>query len=94
LPIVNTSKTSLQVSTKPGQLQLDALGADDRLGETMEKIKNKLLDPNEPDPAKRAAGLFAWQLIAYEVFQSLQGDQDAAEVDPVWWTPADLFWRC
>lgn len=57
---------------------LDALGADDRLGETMEKIKNRLLDPNEPDPAARAAGLFAWQLIAYEVFQSLQGDQDAA----------------
>jgi hypothetical protein len=57
---------------------LDALGSDDRLGEAMEKIKNKLLDPNEPDPAKRAAGLFAWQMIAYAVFQSLQGDQDAA----------------
>lgn len=57
---------------------LDALGADDRLGETMEKIKRTLLDPNEPDPAKRAAGLFAWQLIAYQVFQALQGDQDAA----------------
>jgi len=57
---------------------LDALGADDRLGEAMEKIKNKLLDPNEPDPAKRAAGLFAWQLIAYAVFQELQKDQEAA----------------
>jgi hypothetical protein len=57
---------------------LNALGSDDRLGEAMEKIKNKLLDPNEPDPAKRAAGLFAWQMIAYAVFQSLQGDQDAA----------------
>ena len=57
---------------------LDALGADDRLGEAMEKIKNKLLDPNEPDPAKRAAGLFAWQLIAYAVFQKLQKDQEAA----------------
>jgi hypothetical protein len=57
---------------------LDDLGVDDRLGEAMEKIKNKLLDPNEPDPAKRAAGLFAWQMIAYAVFQSLQGDQDAA----------------
>jgi hypothetical protein len=57
---------------------LDALGSDDRLGETMEKVKNKLLDPNEPDPLKRAAGLFVWQLIAYEVFQALQGNQDAA----------------
>jgi len=57
---------------------LDALGSDDRLGETMEKVKNELLDPNEADPLKRAAGLFAWQLIAYKVFQAMQGDQDAA----------------
>lgn len=55
---------------------LEAFGADDRLGEALEAIKNKLLDPNEPDPLKRAAGLFAWQLIAYGVFQAMQGDQD------------------
>ncbi|MBC7988645.1 MAG: hypothetical protein H7Y19_03555 [Luteimonas sp.] len=53
---------------------LDQFDADDRLGEHMERIKNKLLDPDEPDPIKRAAGLFAWQLIAYKVFTSLQSD--------------------
>ena len=55
---------------------LDALGADDRLGEAMEKIKNKLLDPNEPDPAKRAAGLFAWQLIAYAALIAFEIEQE------------------
>lgn len=53
---------------------LEAFDADDRLGEHMETIKDELLDPDEPDPAKRAAGLFAWQLIAYGVFTELQGD--------------------
>jgi hypothetical protein len=57
---------------------LDALGADDRMGETMEKVKNKLLDPDEPDPIIRAANLFAWQMLAYKLFQALQGDYDAA----------------
>lgn len=42
---------------------LEAFDADDRFGEHMDKIKNELLDPNEPDPVKSAAGLFAWQLI-------------------------------
>ena len=55
---------------------LDAFDADDRFGEHMEGIKNSLLDPNEPDPLKRAAGLFAWQLIVYLGFQSQQGDRD------------------
>ena len=40
---------------------LDAMDGDDRFGEFMEVMKNKLLDPNETNPAKRAAGLFAWQ---------------------------------
>jgi hypothetical protein len=53
---------------------LEEFDSDDRLGEHMERIKNSLLDPNEPDPAKRAAGLLAWQLIAYMVFESMQGD--------------------
>jgi hypothetical protein len=54
---------------------IDEFADDDRLGEHMEKIKNRLLDPDEPDPATRAAGLFAWQVIAYLVFNELQGDQ-------------------
>ena len=39
-------------------------------------IKNELLDPNEPDPLKRAAGLFTWQLIVLPRFQSQQSDRD------------------
>jgi hypothetical protein len=53
---------------------LDALDSDDRLGEYMDKIRGSLLDPNEPDPARRAANLFVWQLIAYKIFESMQGD--------------------
>ena len=55
---------------------LEAFDADDRFGEHMEKIKNELLDPNEPDPQKRAAGLFAWQLIVLLAFRGQQGDRD------------------
>jgi hypothetical protein len=55
---------------------LDALDDDDRFGEHMEQVKNALLDPSETDPAKRAAGLFAWQLIAYLAFSDQQGDSE------------------
>ena len=55
---------------------LEELDADDRFGEFMEGIKNELLDPDEPDPIKRAAGLFIWQLIVYKAFESQQDDQD------------------
>lgn len=55
---------------------LDHFDDDTRLGEHMENIKNELLDPNEPDPLKRAAGLFTWQLIAYKAFESQQDDLD------------------
>ncbi|MFI8101267.1 hypothetical protein [Streptomyces sp. NPDC086023] len=53
---------------------LDAFDSDDRLGEHLDGIRNALLDPSESDPAKRAAGLFAWQLISYKVFAEMQGD--------------------
>ncbi len=53
---------------------LEHFNADDRLGEHMERIKNELLDPAESDPGRRAAGLFAWQLIAYKVFELMQSD--------------------
>jgi hypothetical protein len=55
---------------------LDHMDGDDRFGEFMESVKNKLLDPNDPDPLKRAAGLFVWQLIVYKAFESQQKDQD------------------
>lgn len=53
---------------------LEAFNHNDRLGEHLENLKNTLLDPNEQDPIKRAAGVFAWQLIAYKIFESMQGD--------------------
>jgi hypothetical protein len=53
---------------------IEAFADDDRLGEHMERIKNTLLDPNQPDPELRAAGLFAWQVIAYEIFSLMQDD--------------------
>ncbi len=55
---------------------LDHFDDDTRLGEHMENVKNELLDPDEPDPLKRAAGLFTWQLIAYKAFESQQDDLD------------------
>ena len=42
----------------------------------MEQVKNKLLDPDDPDPESRAAGLFAWQLIYYLAFQQQQSERD------------------
>jgi len=55
---------------------LDAINDDTRFGEVMEQAKNKLLDPDNPDAAERAAGLFAWQLIFYLAFQSQQSERD------------------
>lgn len=55
---------------------LDELDEDDRFGEFMEGVKNELLDPDEKDPLKRAAGLFIWQLIVYEAFKSQQKEHD------------------
>lgn len=53
---------------------IDAFEPDDRLGEHLERLKGELLDPTELDPVKRAAGLFAWQIIAYKIFEQMQGD--------------------
>jgi hypothetical protein len=55
---------------------IESFDGNDRLGHHMEKVKNALLDPDEPDPAKRAAGLVAWQLIARLIFEEMQGDLD------------------
>jgi len=55
---------------------LDALDKDDRFGEFMEHIKNELLDPDEPDPVKRAAGLFIWQMIVFQAFKDQQSEHD------------------
>jgi hypothetical protein len=55
---------------------LKHLHADDRFGEFMEGVKNKLLDPDEKDPLKRAAGLLVWQMIVFEAFKAQQDDHD------------------
>jgi len=55
---------------------LDEMDGDDRFGEFMEGVKNKLLDPDEKDPLKRAAGLFVWQLLVYKAFESEQKAHD------------------
>ncbi|MFF1561806.1 hypothetical protein [Streptomyces sp. NPDC058279] len=55
---------------------LDAFDDDTRLGEAMEDIKNKLLAPDDPNPLRRAAGVFTWQLIANKAFSSQQGNED------------------
>lgn len=62
LPIILAVIASLAATTGP------------RLGQAMEQVKNALLTRN--DPAEKAAGLFAWQMIAYQLFVSQQGDQD------------------
>ncbi|WP_127571984.1 hypothetical protein [Georgenia faecalis] len=54
---------------------LEEAGADDTLGEWMEKLKDTLLDP-DADPATRAAGLFVWQMISLEIFEMMQKDRD------------------
>jgi hypothetical protein len=55
---------------------LDAMDDDTRFGEVMEEVKNRLLDPTNPDPISRAAGLFTWQMIYYLAFESQQSDRD------------------
>lgn len=45
-----------------------------RLGQTMNDLKNMLLD--RTDPNERAAGLFVWQCIAYKIFESQQDNLD------------------
>lgn len=55
---------------------LDDWDDDHRLGEQMERVKNRLLNPDPPDPARVAAGVFVWQLIAYQVFQAEQAPRD------------------
>lgn len=51
-----------------------AAGGGHRFGQVMDDVREQLL--NRPDPAERAAGLFAWQLIVYKVFASQQSDLD------------------
>ena len=46
-----------------------------RLGQALNDIRNKLLNPSQ-SPAERAAGLFIWQMIATQLFSSEQGDLD------------------
>ena len=49
-------------------------GENHRLGETMNDVKDLLL--NRPDPAERAAGVFVWQLIGNKIFSGEQKNLD------------------
>jgi hypothetical protein len=51
---------------------------DDRtpLGAHINNLKNLLLDPPISDPHAKSAGLFAWQMIAYEIFESQQDNRE------------------
>jgi hypothetical protein len=45
-----------------------------RFGETLNELKDSLL--NRADPGERAAGIFAWQCIAFKIFEDQQKNQD------------------
>lgn len=47
---------------------------DDRLGEYLEEVKNTLLDRALPPPM-RVAGLFTWHMIALEIFELMQSEE-------------------
>jgi len=55
---------------------LEQFDEDIRLSEHMEIISAALLNTIDPNPLRRAAGLFTWQLIAYMAFKLQQGDDD------------------
>jgi hypothetical protein len=59
---------------------LDGFDDDTRFGETMDHIKDRLLNPEAPDPLTRAAGLFTWQVIYYLAFSSQQKERDFTAV--------------
>jgi len=48
--------------------------SDPRFGQTLNKLKDTLL--NQSDPGKRAAGILIWQMIAFKIFSSQQADRD------------------
>lgn len=49
---------------------------DSRFGEVMNSAKNLLLNPNNPDPVSRAAGVLAWRMIYNKSFDSQQSETD------------------
>lgn len=55
---------------------LDDIEDATRFGQVMEAVKNRLLDPDNPDPASRAAGLFTWQMIYYLAFEQQQAERN------------------
>jgi hypothetical protein len=55
-------------------LKLLASQSDPRFGQTLNKLKDILL--NQSDPGKRAAGILIWQMIAFKIFSSQQADRD------------------
>ncbi|EJR27959.1 MULTISPECIES: hypothetical protein [Bacillus cereus group] len=73
---------------------LEHFNDDTRLGEQMEKIKNVLLAPENPNPLLRAAGLFAWQLFACKIFQLMQGDLDFEAISYAVMDQKDYLNKC
>ncbi|QIO32322.1 hypothetical protein [Bradyrhizobium sp. 1(2017)] len=55
---------------------LDLIDDDTRFSEVMNTVKNRLLDPDNPDPLARAAGVFAWQMIYNKAFEGQQSPTD------------------
>ena len=51
---------------------VDHLTPANRFAETMNGIKDKLLNPIPPDRARRAAGVFVWQFICFGAFATQQ----------------------
>lgn len=47
---------------------------DTRLGQTLDHIRDELL--NRADPAEKAAGILLWQCLCYRLFQDQQGNLD------------------
>jgi hypothetical protein len=58
----------------------DALGLNDTLGDAMNRLRELLLDPDDPDPLRRAAGVLVWQMVAYGAFSLMQGDADGEAI--------------
>jgi len=57
---------------------IDGWDDDVRFGEAMDGVRKELLDPDETDPARRGAGILAWQLIFLIAFRSQQEPRDCS----------------
>jgi hypothetical protein len=65
---------------------LELIDDDTRFSEVMNTVKDRLLDPDNPDPLARAAGLFAWQMIYNKAFE---GEQSATDFEAISYAAMD-----